>query len=197
MLYSFFAISYFVISEPFVELWIGDKNAVFPTVTVALMSTYIYMYGIRQCIFVARNVTGEYTKDKWFAVVEALLNVVIGVVLVSRIGVIGIPIGNIISTLAIPFWVQSRIVYRDIFGVRVREYYLWYFKYLAVFLFSGAVTYALGTVLATGSVLADFAIRVGLCAILPNAINVAVFWRSEEFGVIRGAASGLLGRIKK
>ncbi len=196
MLYSFFAVSYFVISEPFVELWIGDKNAVFPTLTTALMSAYIYMYGIRQCIFVARNVTGEYTKDKWYAVVEALLNVVIGVVLVSKIGVIGIPIGNIISTLAIPFWVQSRIVYRDIFGVRVREYYLWYFKYFAVFLLSGALTYALSVALDTESVFADFVIRVGLCVILPNAINVAVFWRSEEFGVIRGAAVGILGKIK-
>ena len=196
MLYSFFSISYFVISEPFVELWIGDKAAVFPVATVALMSLYIYMYGIRQCIFVARNVTGEYTKDKWYAVVEALVNVVIGVVLVSEFGVIGIPIGNVISTLAIPFWVQSRIVYKDIFGVRVREYYLYYFKYLVVFLAAGALTWYLSFVLNTDSALANFAIRVGLCAIVPNVINVAVFCRSEEFGVIRGAASGLLGRFK-
>lgn len=196
MLYSFFSISYFIISEPFVELWIGDSNAVFPAVTVALMSAYIYMYGIRQCMFVARNVTGEYTKDKWYAVIEAVLNVAVGVVLVSRFGVIGIPIGNIVSLVAIPFWVQSRIVYKDIFGVRLREYYLDYFKYLAVFLCGGVLTYILSSVLDTGSVFADFVIRVGLCAVVPNALNVAVFWRSEEFGVIRGAALGMLRRVK-
>jgi hypothetical protein len=196
MLYSFFAVSYFIISEPFVELWIRDANAVFPTVTVALMSTYIYMYGIRQCIFVARNVTGEYTKDKWFAVVEALLNVVIGVVLVSKIGVIGIPIGNIISTLAVPFWVQSRIVYKDIFGVRVREYFLCYIKYFVVFLISGGLTYAACIFADTESLLLDFFVRVVLCLIIPNAVNVIAFLRTEEFGYIRGAAAGLVGRVK-
>ena len=97
-------------------MWIGSREAVFAPVIVALMAIYIYMYGIRQCLFVARNVTGEYTKDRWFAVVEALINFVVGIVLVAKIGVIGIPIGNIVSMLAIPFWVQSGIVYRDIFG---------------------------------------------------------------------------------
>ena len=196
MLYSFFAVSYFVISEPFVELWIGDENAVFSALTVSLMSTYIYMYGIRQCIFVARNVTGEYTKDKWFAVGEALLNVVIGVFLVSKIGVIGIPIGNIISTLAIPFWVQSRIVYKDIFGVRVREYFICYVRYFVVFIFAGGITYAVSNLLDTESLLLNFFVRVALCAIIPNLINVIVFWRTQEFGYIRGAAAGLLGRFK-
>ena len=114
---------------------------------------------------------------------------------ISRFGVIGIPIGNIVSLVAIPFWVQSRIVYKDIFGVRLREYYLDYFKYLAVFLCGGVLTYILSSVLDTGSVFADFVIRVGLCAVVPNALNVAVFWRSEEFGVIRGAALGMLRRV--
>lgn len=197
MLYSFFAISYFIISEPFVALWIRTSDAVFAPYIVALMSVYIYMYGIRQCIFVARNVTGEYTKDKWYAVVEAVLNFVIGVVLVSQLGVIGIPIGNIISLLAIPFWVQSRIVYRDIFGVRVREYYKTYAVYLAVFLASGAICYALCRFITTGNLLIDFAVRVAVCAVLPNLINVLIFMRTNEFSYLKGAAGGLLGRFVK
>ncbi len=197
MLYSFFSISYFIISEPFVELWIKKSEAVFPPLTVALMSTYIYMYGIRQCIFVARNVTGEYTKDKWFAVAEAVINVVIGIALVSRIGVIGIPIGNIISTLAIPFWVQSRIVYKDIFGVPVREYFFCYARYFAVFLAAGALTYAACMFLNTDSLLLNFFIRVVLCVLIPNTVNAIAFCKTEEFRYIGSAAFSLIGKIRQ
>ena len=194
MLYSFFAISYFVISEPFVELWIGTENAVFGPVTVALMSTYIYMYGIRQCMFVARNVTGEYTKDRWYAVIEAGINFAVGFVLVWRFGVIGIPIGNIISMMAIPFWVQPKIVYSDIFNVSLREYYVNYGVYFVVFIISGALTFALCSMLDTSSVMVNFIIRVMICAILPNLINVIVFWKTQEFGYVKNMAKRLISR---
>ncbi len=196
MLYSFFAVSYFIISEPFIELWIQTKDAVFDVGTVALMSLYIYMYGIRQCIFVARNVTGEYTKDKWYAVVEAVINVVVGVLLVSQIGVIGIPIGNIVSTLAIPFWVQSRIVYRDIFGVGLREYYKSYAVYLCVFAASGALTLFVCRLADTSSLFLDFVIRVCACVLIPNLVNVLVFWKTEEFRYIKSAGVSLLAKIR-
>ncbi len=197
IMYSFFAVSFFIISEPFVELWIGTSEAVFPTLTVAFMSLYIYMYGIRQCIFVARNVTGEYTKDKWFAVIEAVVNFVLGVFLVSKIGVIGIPIGNVVSTLAIPFWVQSRIVYCDIFNVRHREYFKTYAVYFAVFLCSSAVSLVICRAADTSSVLIDFVVRCAVCVVVPNVINILVFRKTEEFAYLKAAASGLLSKFKK
>lgn len=197
LLYSFFAISFLVISEPFVELWIGTERAVFSVRIVALMAVYIYIYGIRQCMFVARNVTGEYTKDKWYAVLEAVINLVIGIVLVWRFGVIGIPIGNIVSTLAIPFWVQSNIVYKDIFGVKVREYYKSWFSYFAVFAASGAVTLLICESIETSSTLLDLVVRVAVCAVIPNLINIAVFRKSEEFAYVKGAAMSVFSKLKK
>ncbi|MBQ2863083.1 MAG: hypothetical protein IJE84_02815, partial [Clostridia bacterium] len=196
LLYSFFAISYFVISEPFVQLWIGSREAVFAPAIVALMAIYIYMYGIRQCLFVARNVTGEYTKDRWFAVVEALINFVIGVFLVAKIGVIGIPIGNIVSMLAVPFWVQSGIVYRDIFGARVSDYYKSYGLYFLVFIIGGGLTYTVCTVVSVGNVLFDFAIRIAACAVIPNVINILAFCKTEEFLYVKQTAFSLLSRFK-
>ena len=196
LLYSFFAISYFIISEPFVELWIKTKEAVFAPYIVALMAMYIYMYGIRQCIFVARNVTGEYTKDKWYAVLEAIINVVIGIFLVSKLGVIGIPIGNIVSTLAIPFWVQSKIVYKDIFGVKVSEYFKTYLVYLTVFLFSGALTFVVCRAIDTESLLLNFIVRVFACLIIPNSVNILAFRKAEEFKYVKTAASSVISKLK-
>ena len=197
LLYSFFAVSFLIISEPFVELWIGTDRAVFSVPVVALMAVYIYIYGIRQCMFVARNVTGEYTKDRWYAVVEAVINLVIGIVLVWKFGVIGIPIGNIISTLAIPFWVQSNIVYRDIFGVKVREYYKSWFLYFAVFAIAAASTLFVCEMIETSSTIVNFAVRVVACAIIPNVINIIAFRKSEEFSYVKNAAASLLSKFKK
>ncbi len=197
LMYSFFAVSYFIVSKPFIELWIGTGDAVFSSATVALMSIYIYMYGIRQCIFVARNVTGEYTKDKWYAVIEALLNFAVGALLVWKIGVIGIPIGNIVSILAIPFWVQSRIVYCDIFGVKLREYYKSYFAYMLVFLFCGAVCYLFCESVETGDLLIDLIVRLAVCATVPNLINVVCFIKTPEFAYVKNAAASVAGKLIK
>lgn len=197
ILYSFFSVSFFIISEPFVELWIGNKEAVFPSLTVYLMSVYIYMYGIRQCIFVARNVTGEYTKDKWFAVLEAVINFVSGVFLVSKVGVIGIPIGNILSTLLVPYFVQSRIVYRDIFGVRVSEYHKVYVRYFVTFALSGGVCYALCRAVYIDSLLLEFVFRVAVCVVVPNVINIVFYRKTEEFCYIKSSAMSLLSKFIK
>ena len=89
---------------------------------------------------------------------------------------------------------QPRIVYRDIFNVSLREYYVNYGIYFVVFLISGALTFVLCSVLDTSSVMMNFIIRVAMCAIIPNLINTVVFWNTQEFGYVKTLVKRMISR---
>ena len=99
--------------------------------------------------------------------------------------------------LAIPFWVQSGIVYRDIFGAKVSDYYKNYGIYFLVFMIAGGLTYLLCSLVRTGNTFADFAIRIVACAIIPNVVNIIAFCKTDEFAYVKATASSLLSRFRK
>ncbi len=99
------------------ELWIG-KDAVFSNWVVLLITVYLYLMGMRQSVFMARSSAGLYRQDRWFAIGEAVINLVLSLIFIQFWGVIGIVAANIISLLAVPFWTQPRIVYRHVLNAR-------------------------------------------------------------------------------
>lgn len=68
------------------ELWIG-KDAAFSVEIVLLITVYLYLMGMRQSVFMARSSAGLYRQDRWFAIGEAVLNLVLSLIFIQFWGV--------------------------------------------------------------------------------------------------------------
>ncbi len=198
LIFSFFTVSVGVIIQPFMKLWMhGDPNSLFQDRTVVLLLCYFYVFGIRRVILMAKDSAGLYRQDQWFAIIEAVLNIVMSVGFVYWFkSVDGIILANILSMLIIPLWTQPYLVYKYVLEAKLIGYYVRYVLYFAMTAGLYVVTSLVANRL-TGNInniFVDLIIRAVLCVAIPNLINVVVFARTQEF---KDLLTLLLGVVKK
>lgn len=109
--------------------------------TIVLITINFYTFGMRKSISMVKNSAGLYRPDRYFALLEAAINLGLAVLLVGRLGLNGVIIANILSSLVIPFWTQPYVVYKNIFNRSVASYYRKHVLYAIVTLISCIFTY--------------------------------------------------------
>lgn len=193
LIYSFFTASFICVLEPFTKVWIGE-NATFPIATTVLISVYLYMTGMRQSVLMVKSSAGIYRPDRYFAVLEAVLNIGLAMILVNFIGVFGIVLGNILSLFLVPFWTQPCIVYHTVFRRSAKSYYFKYIFYAVMTAAISGLTYWACTFIPAGPL--QLVLTLAVCLILPNGINLLCFARTKEFRMLFQMAREMLSRIK-
>ena len=198
LVFSFFTVSVGVIIQPFMKLWMhGDPNSLFADRTVVLLLCYFYVFGIRRVILMAKDSAGLYRQDQWFAIVEAILNIVMSIVFVLWFKSIdGIILANVLSMLIIPLWTQPYLVYKYVLNAKLGSYYVRYVIYFAMTAGLYVVTSLVANKLTANisNLFVELIVRGMLCVAIPNLINVIVFARTQEF---KDLITLLLGVVKK
>ena len=198
LIFSFFTVSVGVIVQPFMMLWMhGDPNSLFQNRTVVLLLCYFYIFGIRRVVLMAKDSAGLFRQDQWFAILEAVLNIVMSVVFVLWFkSVDGILLANILSMLIIPLWTQPYLVYKYVLNAKLGSYYVRYVIYFAM----TAGIYVLTSLVANkltaniSNLFVELIVRGVICVAIPNVVNVVVFARTQEF---KDLLTLLLGVVKK
>ena len=198
LIFSFFTVSVGVIIQPFMKLWMhGDPNSLFADRTVVLLLCYFYVFGIRRVILMAKDSAGLYRQDQWFAILEAVLNIVMSVVFTLWFkSVDGIILANILSMLIIPLWTQPYLVYKYVLEAKLIGYYVRYVIYFAMTAGLYVVTSLVANKLTANisNLFVELIVRGVLCVAIPNLMNVVVFARTQEF---KDLLTLLLGVVKK
>lgn len=193
LLYSFISISFYICISPLVVLWLGN-NFLFGSFTTLLITIYLYLYGMRQSIFMVRTSSGLYKQDRWFAILEAVINALAGIWLIQHVfhTIDGALLANIISCVMIPFWTQPIIVYCNLFKRNPLHYYARYAVYTVVFIASWFATYFAAAHFQFGNMLIKLVVNVVICLVVPNVINFVVFWRTREMKYLVSTGRDLL-----
>lgn len=198
LVFSFFTVSVGVIVQPFMKLWMhGDPNSLFADRTVVLLLCYFYVFGIRRVVLMAKDSAGLYRQDQWFAILEAVLNIVMSVGFVYWFkSVDGIILANILSMLIIPLWTQPYLVYKYVLEAKLIGYYVRYVIYFAMTAGLYVATSLVANKLTTNidNLFVELIVRGVLCVAIPNLLNVVVFAGTQEF---KDLITLLLGVVKK
>ena len=198
LVFSFFTVSVGVIIQPFMKLWMhGDPNSLFQDRTVVLLLCYFYVFGIRRVVLMAKDSAGLYRQDQWFAILEAVLNIVMSVGFVYWFkSVDGIILANILSMLIIPLWTQPYLVYKYVLEAKLIGYYVRYVIYFAMTAGLYVATSLIANKLTANidNLFVELIVRGVLCVAIPNLLNVIVFAGTQEF---KDLITLLLGVVKK
>ena len=195
-IYCFCTTSLFVLMQPFVGLVFG-KETLFGTDTLVLFCVYFYVLGIRRVILMSKDSAGLFRPDRYMAVLEAVLNIVLALIFVQFWGVNGVLLASILSQLIIPLWTQPYLVYKNILKHDLKPYYLKYLLYAGIVAFSAGFTYWLACLLPFKNVFLVLIFRALLCLIVPNALNILIFWKTEEFKSLKALGMTMLGKLTK
>ena len=183
-IYGFSAVGFFMLLTPLITFIFGERFALSGVVIGAILIDY-YFKGERVVLSNYKTAAGVFEQDKFLPLIQGIVNLVLSVMLVQKVGLVVIYIGTIISGL-IANVVRPAIIYRVCFERRVNRYFFDAFRYIGVSLLAlllciGAGKYILNSITLLRMIFMAVAITV-----IYNGIFLAFFGRSREFRYLYG-----------
>ena len=186
--YGFVFIAFVTLSQPFISLWLGEAMII-DNLTMILYFVCGYLTGQCTVTFNFKVAAGTFDEDKWVAIIQSVVNIIVSIVAVKMIGLPGVYIGTLAQRL-IANIVRPIIVYKY-----VLEQSSW--PYFRRFLLRGGgvaaiayVMFLISRIILMELTWGRFFGMVVLTAIVPNLIILLVYVRSDIF-------KGVLARIRK
>ena len=158
VLYSFEAVCFICLFNPFIKLWIGEQYLFsIPVVVVIVINNFLT--GLRMPI----------------------INLVSSIILAKYFGVFGVVLGSIIGSLCTADWYRPLIIFRKVFKKSVSYYFKRYFIYILLGILYMISTYYLCSLIELNNKFIELLYKSGICILVPTIINFLLFSKSKEF----------------
>lgn len=178
-IYAIVCSALLVLVNPFIEIWLGrDYLISFGTVIVLVVNFFVY--GMRRPAMAYREATGNYRKDWYSPIIEAVINILVSIVMAKYIGLAGVFIGTIISSLCTNFWLEPLVICKKSLTINLKQYFLMYFKYTLVVLIIVIFTYIVTALITIGG-LCGLIIRGIISVVIPILILILIYFKNEYF----------------
>lgn len=199
-LFAYAAISFYFISKPFVSIWLGQEHLL-TEITVLFLTINLYISGLRNTYNTFKETAGIFYEDRFIAIIESIVNLVVSLILVRAIGLPGVFLGTIISTTIVYVYTYPKFVYGKVLGKNVTCYFKELFKYLGLFAISFGAVYGIMIILNSFITINNnfFSIIVNaiICLIIPNLIYFIYLRRTDEFKYYLGILKKVKGKFIK
>lgn len=146
VLVGFCYTGFVVLSNDFIKVLFGD-NLSLKTIDVVLLGVSYYLSNSRYLVKTYKEANGIISQFKYSYIIQAIINLVLSIILGRFIGVTGIILGTIISTIAVPFWCEYYLTNKYYFKKNSKEYYLNYLLYALATLIVGGVTWYINSLI--------------------------------------------------
>ena len=117
-----------LLMNDFVCLWAGEKYVMHYSMVIVLAISFYIQVSMR-AVEMFRTATGLFYNDRYVAVAQCLVNVVISILMVKYYGIQGVFVGTSLAMLTTLFWVQPVIFYKKVLEENVKIYFLKYIFY--------------------------------------------------------------------
>ena len=195
-IYGFVATGFFLLLTPFVGgLWLGARW-VLPSSAVFLIILDFYFKGERIVLSNYKTAAGVFEQDKYLSAIQGVVNLILSIWLVRKIGLMGVYVGTVVSGL-IANVTKPVIIYRVCFERSAVHYFAESVKYGAV---TCAVLAGLHFVrLRMMPTVADvtllrFLLMGALITVVYNGVFLLLFGRTRECRYLMGMVRKKLDR---
>lgn len=195
---SIASIAIFSLINPFIQIWIGADMLFNMELVVVLVASF-FLSNMRQVNASYVFATGLFRKDKPRPIIEGLVNIVFSILLVIKLGIIGIFLGTIISNFTIVFWREPYLIYKNEFDKKPFKYYIVVFAFIFITIALSALMYYIFSFMPNN--LGYLVIKFLLCAIIPTSVLLLLTIRFPENkyfrSLVRNALIRLFDKIKR
>lgn len=180
MVASFCAVSLAALVTPFIKILFGEDYTMGMDIVI-VCSIHIYLWTITRPIWKLSMVTGLFEDDRINAVIEAVSNAVISIIAVQYWGIAGTVFGTICSYI-IALLSKTRLQYKLYFQESAIGYLVKITRYSVLFTCEMFSLLYLADFLGRSieNPYLHFIICCFACLLLPNAINLLIYWKTKE-----------------
>lgn len=179
VIYSFCAIAFMVLLNPFIKIWLGDSYVLHISISISLALSF-FINGLRNPGYTYRTTLGLFQKAKSTPYIGAISNIILSILFCKIWGVFGIFIATSISQLISYCWIDPYLIHHYEFKTSSNKYFKKFIIYLIVFTFISALTLKITSIITIKGIIGLFLKAIIVC-IIPNMINLIIFCKTEEF----------------
>lgn len=177
---SFIVISLYNTLNQFISLWVGERYLLdYMTFVVVLINTYFG--SMRGSVEEFKNGSGNFYQDRYAPIFESIINFVISIILVKRIGLAGVFIGTLVSNFTVLFWTKPYVVYKYVFNKPLIDYFIMYFKYMIIGIIVLILTNYISNPFKYNISFISFIINVFINIVVINLMYLIIFYKTDEF----------------
>lgn len=192
----FFIVCIYNTIHNFVGIWLGDKFFLDNNVLILMLINF-YILNMRPTIDRFKEAAGLYHQDRFVPIIESIINFVFSIILAKQIGIAGIILGTIISSLSVIFWLRPIIVYRILFKENVSEYFLNYGKYVIVTALLLLTSNYLGSNINFDNNFVVFLLKGLFNSIYVNLVLILLFRKTDEYKYFKKLILNKLTKVKQ
>ena len=185
--YSFCAVCFLVLFDPFISVWIGNKFIMnFPTECAIVCSFLIT--GLQETVGTHRAAYGLFYKGRYRPIFSVILNIFFSILFVKILpedyGVVAVLLGTILSNIAVSWWFDAYLVYKYAFQKKPWEFYKEFWLRFIFTMILGIILRSLSEKLPIegwGLVIIDGI----LVTFIYNMIFIGLFRKKEEYNYLK------------
>lgn len=178
-IFCFSSVCLITLFNPFIEIWVG-KEYLFTMDIVIVLVINFYLTGMRKSVLTFREATGLFYKDRYKAIIEAVVNLIFSIVLALKLGTLGIFLGTLISSISVCVWIEPYILYKYGFNISVKKYFKDYIKKSLLTILLSCLVYFI-CMINLGNIYINFIYKVLMCILIPNLLLFIIYNKSNEF----------------
>ena len=168
--------------QPFMQVWVG-ADLMLPMSSVVLFCLYFYVLKMGDIRSVYVESTGIWWENKFRAIAEAVLNIVLNFALVQVFGINGIIAATLISLFLINFCYGSQLIFKYYFqNGKLGEYFRYHGWYLLVTVAACVASFVVCELIPFGGI-AGLAVKLFICCIVPNIVYLICYCRTKQYGI--------------
>lgn len=179
-IYTVVSVCLITVTNPFIKFWVGEEYLLHNTIVIALIINF-YLSGMRLTITTLKDALGLYWRDKYRPLITAIVNLVTSIILVKHIGILGVILGTIISTMAVDLIVEPYVLYKYTFNKNVIGYYKRYFIYTGIFLIMATILGILCANINIANSLLEVLVKGILTFVISNIVLIVIYHKNENY----------------
>ena len=188
-IYGLFSVGFLILLSLFINICFGvDYELGFNI--VLLVSLNFYMLGIIKPLEIIKEATGNYVKDRYANMIQAVINVVLSIILGYNFGLFGIIISTLISYILVPLWNMPYIAFKYIFDEKPFNYFCKQLGYFITIVIAYLLSSFVVNLISMSNKFLLFSIRGIVVVIIYIVIFSLLYHNTEEYNFF-------LNKIKK
>lgn len=179
---NFCAVSMFILFNPFIELWLGNK-CVLPVKIAFVIAFDTFLYILLQAIASFRTANGLFVKGQYRPLIMAILNIILSVILIRKYNIFGTILATIICRF-LTQWYDPYLLFKYVFKKSFKKFYFKYLKYVLLFIVSCYLTNFVTLLVFFENKVVLFFYKIICCLIIPNILVFLATNRTMEYKYI-------------
>ena len=193
---TFTSVSLLLLTEPFISIWIGSEYILDTTVLIVLVINY-FQAMMKTTYHTFREAAGIWIEDKYVPIIQILINIVSSIILLKLIGLAGIFLGTIISSLAMWIYSYPKFLYTKLFNKKVIDYFKEILRSIFIFSLIIIASYIIANSITINNVFIKLLINSLISIIIPNIIMYLLFRKTTEYKYYKELIKKGINKSKK